>query len=554
MSREERLQLCSLFDQRVHIINETLYFLGGSYLDSSDIKPSSVRKLNKISLSSELQVDRLINQTLIKTEDAPDELTDKDRTNGGTFFHNDKNLWAFAAVGRGEIPTQVNQTDRMYRYDAIEEKWSADRIEGGEYQWFNNTNGFVATAPDGRNWYGGGTGIGTWARRPGLLLFEGNSTTPKWSFIRESDDLDSLPTPSTLGGSAVYLPIGEQGIIVLMGGWDTTKQGIQFAAGSGLNWDLRPLSDIFVYDIARNFWSLIPAKGGLPQMRAEFCTVVNSSPDGSYHNIIMYGGWSQLRGEAYADVWILSLPSFRWIKAEDENNPDTRPLRNNVDNPRIGDVGRTRHRCSLFKNTQMIVTGGIVSQYYDIKLNFDACNSSHPPLMVMDTNTFVWKASITPEEEDYRVPSFIRSAVRGRKTPDEGWPNERLEQIFSAAVSPSSATATSSSTSPPGSTNTVPPSTDTGGISTGGIAGIAVGGVVILALLIAGFIILRRRRQQLEPKPPGPYDNIKGQAWDKPELGPSSPRTELPNHYLGQELPTRFNRPELPASPVKRVF
>ncbi|RVD85065.1 uncharacterized protein DFL_003396 [Arthrobotrys flagrans] len=536
-----QLQLCSLFDQRVHIFNETLYFVGGSYLDSSDIKPSSVRKLNKISLSSEFQVNGLINQTDIVTEDAPYELTDKDITNGGIFFHDDANVWAFGAVGRGDdIPTQVNQTDMMYRYDAIENKWSLDKIAGGEYQWFNNTNGFYATAPDGRNWYGGGQGIGTWGKKPGLLFFEGNSTTPKWSFIRETDDLNSLPTPSTLGGASVYLPIGEEGIIVLFGGWDTTKQGYQFAAGGGVDWDLRPLSDIFVYDIAQNFWTLVPAKGGLPEMRAEFCVVVNSAPDGSYHNIVLYGGWSQLRGKAYADVWVLSLPSFRWIKVEDENNPDTRPFRNNLDNLRVGDIGRTRHRCNLFKNTQMIVTGGIVSQYYDKKLNIDACNSSHPPFMVMDTSTFVWKASITPEEQDYSVPGVITSAVRGRNTPDGGWPNDRLGQIFSAARS--SSTATPSSTfSAPNPTNTVP--SDNGGLSIAGIAGIVVGGVVILALLIAGFIILRRRRKRSESIPLGSYDYFAGgQVQPKVELASNPPRAELLNHYHIQELP---------ASPVK---
>ncbi|KAF3319422.1 hypothetical protein TWF173_000051 [Orbilia oligospora] len=411
MSRGQ-LQLCSLFDQRVHIINETLYFVGGSYLDSSDIKPS--------------------NQTNIVTENAPDEVTDKDITNGGRFFYNDTSLWAFSSVARGDdIPTQVNQTDRMYRYDTIEDKWSLDKIEGGEYQWFNNTNGFYAAAPDGRNWYGGGLGIGTWGRRPGLVFFEGNSSNPKWSFIRETDDLNSIPTPSTAGGSSVFLPIGEEGIIVLLGGWDTTKRGRQFAPTGGFNidWDLRPLSDIFVYDIAQNFWTLVPAKGGLPEMRAEFCLVVNSAPDGSYYNIVLYGGWSQLRGAAFADVWVLSLPSFRWIKVEDENNPDTRPFRNNLDNPRVGGIGRTRHRL-----------------------------------------------------------------------------------------------------------------------------GIAVGGVVILALLVAGFIILRRRRKGMEPIPPGPYDYLAGgqaPTWPKAELASNTPRAELPNHYLGQELPTGIHNPELPASPVK---
>ncbi|KAK6506285.1 hypothetical protein TWF506_011203 [Arthrobotrys conoides] len=254
-------------------------------------------------------------------------------------------------------------------------------------------------------------------------------------------------------------------------------------------------------------------------MRAEFCLVVNSATDGSHHKIVLYGGWSQLRGAAYADVWVLSLPSFRWIKVEDENNPDTPPFRN-LDNPQVGDIGRTQHRCNIYKNAQMIVTGSI-------------------------------KASITPVEQGYTVPGFITSAVRGRNSPDGGWPNDRLSQIFSAART--SATATPSTTPPaPNPTNTV--STDNSSLSTGGIASIAVGGVVIFTLLIAGFIILRRRRKLLEPIPPGPYDYLAGNqapSWPKAELASDPPRAELPNHYLAQELPTGIHNPELPASPVK---
>ncbi|KAF3925155.1 hypothetical protein ABW20_dc0101600 [Dactylellina cionopaga] len=303
----------------VAIINDTLIFTSGSYLFNRDIRPASDPKLHKINT------------------------------------------------------TNVN--DRGRRVSVVQPN-----------QWI------LCYGTGWRGFHGGGQGIRTWGRNPGMIIFEGNTTPPRWNFIRESNDPEGIPTPGTLGGSAVYIPVGEKEALVLLGGYDvgfqttlfvfdgltvsqTTQQGVMFAKESGLDWGLRPLTDILVYDIATNIWNIITAVGMIPTSRSEFFLVVNSVPDNSYHNIIFYGGWSQFLGAAFADVWVPSLPSFRWIKIDDENNPDTRTSKNNLDNPVIDNVGRTRHKCNVYKNTQMIATGGIVSQYYDIKMNIDACKS-----------------------------------------------------------------------------------------------------------------------------------------------------------------------------------
>ncbi|KAF3908103.1 hypothetical protein ABW21_db0207248 [Orbilia brochopaga] len=560
--------LCSLYDQRVAIINNTLYFTSGSYVFNRDLKPASDPKIHAINLANNVSVDGLIPQSLISTEDAPDELTNQ---NGiGTFFYNNETLWAYAAVQRDpNVSNSVNQTDTMWAYDTSSASWSEENIAGGELQWFNQTNGLSVTTPDGRSFYGGGQGIGLYGRNAGLVLFEANATPPRWSFIPESNNVEGVGTPSTLNGAAVYLPVGEQGLLVLMGGYDTTKQGEVFQQSTGLDFDPRPLSDIYVYDIASNIWNVITAvgtstNGDIPIARTEHCMVANSSPDGSYHNIVFYGGWSQLLEQTFADVWVLSLPSFQWIKVADENNPDTQSTKNDLNNPDATNVGRTRHKCNLYKDTQMIVTGGIVSQTGGLGLNTDACNSSHPPILVLDTNTFVWKASVDPEGEDYQVPAAIRSGSRNKREPNDGWPNARLENIFSSAVITSTSSTTTSS---PTSSTTVPSTGESNtSLSTGAIAGIAIAGALgAIILLLGGFFFWRHKRRRLKPILPAPYegstnsDGYGGVLWPKPELSADESRAELPqnnearaellphNNEAPAELLTTLHNYELPA-------
>ena len=50
---------------------------------------------------------------------------------------------------------------------------------------------------------------------------------------------------------------------------------------------------------------------------------------------------SDPNNESYRDVYVLSIPAFRWFRA---NSPDT--------------ARRNRHRCKVVGNRQMLVIGG----------------------------------------------------------------------------------------------------------------------------------------------------------------------------------------------------
>ena len=51
----------------------------------------------------------------------------------------------------------------------------------------------------------------------------------------------------------------------------------------------------------------------IPQPRRKTCSVIARAKDGSSYNIYMFGGTSLDWLTTYGDVWVLSIPSFRWF-------------------------------------------------------------------------------------------------------------------------------------------------------------------------------------------------------------------------------------------------
>jgi len=90
------------------------------------------------------------------------------------------------------------------------------------------------------------------------------------------------------------------------------------------------MTNVSVYDIANNVWYEQPTSGTFPGALAQGCTVLASAQDGSSHNIYWYGGFDGIDpSKPYSDdVWILSVPSFMWMKVQTGSGP-----------------GRASHKC-----------------------------------------------------------------------------------------------------------------------------------------------------------------------------------------------------------------
>ncbi|KAI9670481.1 MAG: hypothetical protein M1817_004348 [Caeruleum heppii] len=207
------------------------------------------------------------------------------------------------------------------------------------------------------------------------------------------------------------------GLILYVPGF--SEEGILIGLAGGTNVTFTQMNVIDVYDIATSTWYKQATSGETPDIRVNPCAVVAAAADGSSYNVHMYGGQNLIpygSQEQYDDVWVLSIPSFSWIKV-DTNGQSTPPA-------------RAGHTCNIWDG-QMVVVGGYVGQ--DL-----SCDS--PGVYVFDLSSLEWKTSFTSlqgsnaqnqqlsqqkestgEEEfpgligsyGYQVPEAIRAVIGG---------------------------------------------------------------------------------------------------------------------------------------------
>lgn len=124
-----------------------------------------------------------------------------------------------------------------------------------------------------------------------------------------------------------------------------------------------------------------------------FCTTLGIADDYSSFNIYLYGGYGGTYKDINVrdDVWVLSLPSFRWIKVYNAG-PSTH--------------GRQGHRYVSPYPNQMVTIGGT-----------DMLGSSlqSPNLVdVFDMNDLSWTGVYDPLDwSEYKVPKKISNVIGG---------------------------------------------------------------------------------------------------------------------------------------------
>jgi hypothetical protein len=156
------------------------------------------------------------------------------------------------------------------------------------------------------------------------------------------------------------------------------------------------MSTVAVYDIANQVWYEQETTGAPGQM-TQGCTVLASAQDGSSHNIYWYGGYNGLdQGTVSDDVWILSVPSFMWMKVYSGMPPH----------------GRAGHKCTKPYPDQMFVVGGSA-----------ALTGSEPVcvqggiIQIYNLSSSTWIESYDPNIwSNYTVPSMIYSMIGGTGT------------------------------------------------------------------------------------------------------------------------------------------
>lgn len=188
-------------------------------------------------------------------------------------------------------------------------------------------------------------------------------------------------------------------------------------------------------------------------------------------------------------VYILSIPSFHWHAVQGD----------------VADIyqnARATQTCNLAGQRQVVVVGGDLS-YINAGRTTDAWTNG---IAVYDMAALQWSDRYDANAEPYQRSPDLQKAQEGRVYPNT-WDSPELEAIFR-----------------------LPSQDEDKGLSTGAIAGIAVGAVVVIIAITGGFCLClwrRRRRHRYESAKTGPHTPPDGRINDR------EGKAELPEsrHY-----------------------
>ncbi|KAF1839262.1 hypothetical protein BDW02DRAFT_585319 [Decorospora gaudefroyi] len=415
---------------------------------------------------------------------------------GGYLWADDTNK-CFYQFG-GEYPEGVSPTDvfSMWTYDVPLNQWNATDTKGDKS--LQRVSFGAGTQVESR---GLGFYLGGWLSNRSTLGWTGPpmATNGLIQFDMSTGELKNRSGPDDTGraeGHLLFLPVSDSGILIYFGGIEDTYRNGSFDAAN--------MSEIHIYDMASSKWYTQTATGEVPLARRQFCADVTWPDDQSSFNIYLYGGYGFGEAQAFDDVYILSLPSFTWIKAFPLDGSDSSPSL----------VGHGGCSANAINHTQMLVIGG----WFPLYDKCDAPEGQGQHNMVLGYNgreKKLWD-KYDPGLDTYVVPSPIIAAIGGgptggaTKTSPSTWDHPDLGTY--ATIRPSFVVRSA--------TRSIPSATATSAVQGSGkthvaaIAGGVVGGAVIL-ICILGLILYRIHRRkkalkkseaQSDPTPPPPAE------------------------------------------------
>ncbi|KAK8174173.1 hypothetical protein IWX90DRAFT_428951 [Phyllosticta citrichinensis] len=279
------------------------------------------------------------------------------------------------------------------------------------------------------------------------------------------------------------------------------------------------MNNLTVYDTATGRWYAQQTTGEAPGKRDQFCVVGAQGADS--YEIFLYGGWDASLQIAYDDIYILSLPAFRWFRISSETTG----------------TPRSHHTCHTFAS-QMVVVGGV-----DFSLGIPGDWKDPDPwdngLGVFDLNDLEWKTSYNASAAAYETPQVVKDWYNRGGAANVSWDSDGVQSLFSSALTDSSGSDNSTGSTSQRSSN-----------HAGAIAGGVVGGVAAVALL-AGLAVFMLRRRRVAGSPSDPVqdkptaekdaENLYNELPDRqPEMGDSEDIVhELPDEPTARKSGTR---------------
>ncbi|KAF2006454.1 hypothetical protein P154DRAFT_559494 [Amniculicola lignicola CBS 123094] len=327
-----------------------------------------------------------------------------------------------------------------------------------------------------------------------LLIFD----TASFRWTNSTTDTQ-LTTTGTGSGQLVFLPSTKSssgGLAIFFGGQKRNDQTM----------DMRK---VLVYDSATSkFYSQITtSEGDHPEGRRSFCAVAVSAPDASSHNIFVYGGESTVHTDIpFSDMWILSVPSFHWIKLDVQSLP-------------AKFLG-----CTLVGGKYMLTYGGNSTGSMGAGIQ-EHCDDQNYGLRLFDLTTLMWTSQYagpaSNKKNVFEIPKALYAIIGGNNqggatltSPARGFETTELASLFQPTITVSS---TEESAVPSSSTNG--PRSHSKSNNTSAIAGGVVGGITALAIIIGiVFLILRWKKKKHGSQVPAFTPAVVGADAHQPRL------------------------------------
>lgn len=379
---------------------------------------------------------------------------------------NDPDGNTFYVWGGGNSPT-------VTRPEPGNAVWAfkADGQGGGSWSKHSNApsslirtqNALVANSKDGVGYSIGGGGDSGPVQ--GMVAY--NMASQSWTNGSTTD----LSTNGTAdNGQLIYTDVfGLDGLLIALDGADGTTGEVE---------TLNDFSSVKIYDRNSGNWYEQATTGTPPEARVSFCAVVVHGQ--ASMEIFIHGGFGGFTTLAYDDVYVLSLPSFSWYKAE--YTPG---------------VGRTLHTCNAH-NGNMVVIGGTSNVDSWITGNDVTGTQSYKDpwpygLGVFDMSKMQWANEFNPDLGSYATPALVMAGIAANGSEPATWSSSELQQVFSHTILSKSSSSLNSSS---GNTASTLPSSYSSGLGAGAIAGIAVGAVAIVLLVLGVLFWIRRSKRR----------------------------------------------------------
>lgn len=218
----------------------------------------------------------------------------------------------------------------------------------------------------------------------GLLIYDANQDS-----IRN----ETQPFANGREGGLIHITTATDQLLLFFGGFSEAQRASPQR--------VRSMREFWIYSTKQSKWFsyISPDTAVVPDPRANFCTVVKEAPDGSSWQVFIYGGGSGQELFPTDTVWVLSIPSFDWIKLPGNATDSTRTAGKRWD-PACVNVGKR----------YMLSWGG---RHYAGAKDDLSCDLNGNNVFLMDLTSGMWVDKFDVDAGEYQVPQPVVAAIGG---------------------------------------------------------------------------------------------------------------------------------------------